>query len=455
MSCRAILSVLGALLLFAPLQAVAAARGSENGSHLEFSVPLENGRLHLRDVFEQACERLGMEAGDALQHLEWSIDVTSTLGRLQLHALNRCTDGVLEATVRDDAAVVRVDRKALGALLNRGAQQAEQWLAEAIGRDQQDGAEAMTYRLNFVTPTVARLPIADLPDPPQRVIVLIHGLDDPGFMWRDLIPHLHEHGYAVARFEYPNDTFISDATDLFAIALAQLREIGVQRVDIIAHSMGGLVTRDLLTRPAYYNGDGTGWTSPMGADQLPAVDRLIMLGTPNHGSHLARLRSVTELREHIYRSIRGDGSLLDALRDGWGEAGSDLLPGSAFLRRLNARPLATHTRHTVVAGQISPVDGDDISAIASRIRRLANMPNAPQWLQNALADQSVEQRAAKLLARAVDGLGDGCVTLESAKLEGVDDFEVVTANHLSMIVNYGFSTDTPPAIPIILQRLSE
>jgi len=443
------------LLLFASLQAVAAASDSENNSHLEFSVPLENGRLHLRDVLEQACERLGMEAGDALQHLEWSIDVTTTLGRLQLHALSRCTDGVLEATVRDDAAVVRVDRKALGALLNHGAQQAEQWLAKAIGRDQLGGAEAMTYRLNFVTPTVARLPIADFPDPPQRVIVLIHGLDDPGFMWRDLIPHLHEHGYTVARFEYPNDTFIRDATDLFAIALAQLREVGVQRVDIIAHSMGGLVTRDLLTRPAYYNGDGTGRTSPMGADQLPAVDRLIMLGTPNHGSHLARLRGVAELREHIYRSIMGDGSLFDALRDGRGEAGRDLLPGSAFLRRLNARPLATHTRHTIIAAQISPIDGDDISMIASRIRRLVNMPNAPQWLQNALADQSVEQLAAKLLARAVDGLGDGCVTLESAKLEGVDDFEVVTANHLSMIVNYGFSTDTPPAIPIILQRLSE
>src|SRR5690606_22143593 len=111
MSRHAILSVLGVLLLFASLQAVAAASDSENNSHLEFSVPLENGRLHLRDVLEQACERLGMEAGDALQHLEWSIDVTTTLGRLQLHALSRCTDGVLEATVRDDAAVVRVDRK--------------------------------------------------------------------------------------------------------------------------------------------------------------------------------------------------------------------------------------------------------------------------------------------------------------------------------------------------------
>ena len=53
-----------------------------------------------------------------------------------------------------------------------------------------------------------------------------------------------------------------------------------------------------------------------------------------------------------------------------------------------------------------------------------------------------------------DGVGDGVVSIESARLAGVDDFVTVEGNHLSMIRNVtASSTRLPPAIPIVLDRL--
>jgi pimeloyl-ACP methyl ester carboxylesterase len=282
----------------------------------------------------------------------------------------------------------------------------------------------------------------------------VHGLDDPGFMWRDLIPRLQNAEYHVARFEYPNDGPISESADLLADSLEQLKAAGVDRVDVVAHSMGGLVTRDVLTRPAYYAGDGSAGK----AARFPAIDRLIMLGTPNHGSKWARLRTLSELREHFYRAWEGETGWFSGFdADGAGEAGVDLLPDSDFLRRLNDRPLAMHTRYTIVAGQCGTELAEEVKQIVGRARDLADSDHAPTWLRE-LVSQERQETATSLLGETVNGLGDGCVTVESARLNGVDDFTVVAGNHLSMIVRIGPAKNderVPPAIPIILDRLAK
>jgi pimeloyl-ACP methyl ester carboxylesterase len=289
--------------------------------------------------------------------------------------------------------------------------------------------------------------LAEVAEVPSRVVVLIHGLDDPGFMWRDLIPALRGRGLTVARFEYPNDGPISDSADLFAAALRELRNRDVETVDIVAHSMGGLVTRDVLTRKAYYDGDGAG------TEDLPAVDRFIMLGTPNHGSNMARLRGLGELREHLYRAFNGDVPAFSFGEDGDGEAAIDLLPDSDFLRRLNARPLPTHTAFSIVAAQWSPLDGSDVKSLVRNVQEFAGSTNSSQWLRD-LANSGDGESAAALMTEAVNGLGDGCVTIDSTRIQGVEDFEVVRGNHLSMIVNITSKDVVPPAVPIVVNRLT-
>jgi pimeloyl-ACP methyl ester carboxylesterase len=248
--------------------------------------------------------------------------------------------------------------------------------------------------------------------------------------------------------EYRNDGPIAAAADHFAAELERMRSAGVRHVDVVAHSMGGLVTRDVLTRAAHYAGDGAG------GPRFPAIDRLVLCGTPNHGSKMARLRAISEIKEQVSRALGGNGTLLGGLSDGRGEAEADLLPGSAFLRDLNGRPPCAHTAMTIVAGRMSPLTPSDVADLADQLRRTARSANAPKWLTDLLDD--AEADAADLLDEAVRGVGDGCVTLDSARLSGVTDVEIVEANHVSMIVNVvPTSRKVPPAIPIILERLRE
>jgi triacylglycerol esterase/lipase EstA (alpha/beta hydrolase family) len=270
----------------------------------------------------------------------------------------------------------------------------------------------------------------------QRLVVLIHGLDEPGTIWNDLTPALVDAGFAVELFQYPNDQPVAPSAALLHAELTRLRERGVERIDIVAHSMGGLVARDALTRAEF--------------DQSlqPEVGRLIMVGPPNQGSPWAPLQPVSELREALIRwaGAFGDPEATETLAtDGAGEAAIDLTPGSAFLTELNSRPLPEGVEITIIAAQATPVDA---GALADATRSLLG-----------------EARGERVRAAAgdlVNSVGDGVVPLESTRIEGVDDFVVVSANHRSMLKRLALEREvrgdrgfTPPAIPIILDRLRE
>ena len=278
---------------------------------------------------------------------------------------------------------------------------------------------------------------------PARMVLLVHGLDDPGWIWKDLAPTLVETGFVVATMTYPNDGPIALSADLFAESLRSLRMLGVERVDVIAHSMGGLVTRDVLTRDVHYDGDARG------DGELPAIERLIMCGTPNGGSQFARVRVIGEVREHITRALGGRGHLFGGRVDGNGDAGRDLIPGSDFLRDLNARPPADHVAHTIIAARIVPVTGDHVDRLRGEDGE--DVEDAGWWRRRWRA---IRIGTAKLVERLVTGMGDGLVTLDSAGLEGIEDVVEVEGNHASLLSRVApFGTKDPPAIPIILDRL--
>ena len=85
------------------------------------------------------------------------------------------------------------------------------------------------------------------PDPSPggrgRDVVLVHGLDDPGKVWMNLAPRLEKAGYRVWIMTYPNDQPIVDSADLFLRELEDLAKKGIGEIDVVAHSMGGLVVR--------------------------------------------------------------------------------------------------------------------------------------------------------------------------------------------------------------------
>jgi pimeloyl-ACP methyl ester carboxylesterase len=287
---------------------------------------------------------------------------------------------------------------------------------------------------------------------PQRLVLLLHGLDEPGQIFNDLAPALAQAGYAVARFDYPNDQSPAVSADLLGESLAALGARGTQHVDLVAHSMGGLVARDALTRDTIYNGDGS---VDIANDSLPKVDRLILVGTPNLGSPWARLRAIGEIREQIVR-YRESGSydprqLLTFLSDGLGDAGEDLLPGSDFLAELNARPLPQNVEITTIIGEIATAEGPELAWVhESKVLR--------KLLGNRRMAELVDS-----IDELLTELGDGVVTARSARLEGVDDAPMVAASHRGMLLAIGAEksmrealtgeVQPPPAIEIILERL--
>lgn len=226
------------------------------------------------------------------------------------------------------------------------------------------------------------------------IVILIHGLDEPGQVWMNLAPVLYERGFRVLIMTYPNDQPITASTQFVFEQIAAFFKGEKREVSLVAHSMGGLISRDLLTDPKF------SYSQKAALGKVPRVKQLIMVGTPNHGAQLAQFRFFLEIRDQFHHLFDDNAHWLNGFLDGAGEAGIDLLPGSRFLTQLNSRPLPDHVDFQVIAGR-----------------------------------------------------GDGLVPVDSAKLNGVP-LTLVKGTHLTMIRNLSASSKrVPPAVPIIVKML--
>lgn len=276
-----------------------------------------------------------------------------------------------------------------------------------------------------------------------RVVVLVHGLDEPGGIWDQLAPALSSEGHTAVRFDYANDQPIALSAGSFLESLDELRERGVGSIDLVCHSMGGLVVRDAITREGF-------------VDRQIEVERLITIGTPHGGSPWARLRAVAEIREQVQRWLESDDLdpklLLGFARDGVGEAGTDLLPGSDFLVELDRRAMDPEIEITCIVGRTVGGQTSDMGSMMTT--GMLHDLIGPR-------DAGVIQ---KELTKLANELGDGVVPMSSAVLDGVSDVVVLEANHRSLVRNIELGeavrqlsglpkSDMPPAIEVVLDRL--
>lgn len=157
--------------------------------------------------------------------------------------------------------------------------------------------------INYKNPTVSRnnkLPV-----------VIVHGYSEPSWylmygIYRDLRKNDWQALYPVNLF--PNITDIKEQAKIVAARIDQAKkEQGVNKVDYVAHSMGGLIGR-------YYIQEMRGANS---------IDHLVTISTPHYGTQVAWL--------------------------GIGDAAKQMRPGSDFLSKLNAgNPIYGSIKYTSI-----------------------------------------------------------------------------------------------------------
>lgn len=123
----------------------------------------------------------------------------------------------------------------------------------------------------------------DLPPMSGRAVILVHGLVRSSRSFSVMARRLESEDCLVVPFDYPSTRCSIPAS---AWALAQVIESleGVDTIDLVVHSMGGLVLRCYLR--------------DFGDERL---HRAVLLGVPNHGARIAdRLHN-----NPLYRAIYG------------------------------------------------------------------------------------------------------------------------------------------------------
>ncbi|MCK0093246.1 alpha/beta fold hydrolase [Rhodococcus sp. F64268] len=178
-----------------------------------------------------------------------------------------------------------------------------------------------------------------------RPVVLVHGTGS-GMMqtWPIVAPQLADLGYCVYALNYGGaqavfdpDKTIWGVTDIEQSAVeirdfvdAVLEHTGSDKVDLVGHSQGGMLSRQYLK----FEG---------GADPLdPArnkVENLIMLGATNHGTSFNGLQQLYAMLA-IFGLTNGNDIVAQALFAGTnlGVAGQQQLIGSRVLAALNDGP---------------------------------------------------------------------------------------------------------------------
>lgn len=404
------------LSLFAPA-------GVASAAVTELRVPLHDGRLRTADLSAALCRELHLPE---CKPNVGEMDLRGAVGSQFVQSMNLALgEGCNVALAGDGAALlVRVD----SGKLPKDCEAAKRAVRvfTAAEAPEATAAQAAFYGI-------------DLPagfDPNRPLVLLVHGLDADKYNWQPMRELLAGVGYQSATFTYPSDQPIEDSAAFFGQHFAAVRQKYPRTpLHVVAHSMGSLVARAYIEGPTYAGG----------------IDRLILIAPPNHGSSWARWRAFLEIQEHYHLwQHEPNWHWTWMITDGLGEAGTDLKPGSKFLKALNARPRRDGVRYTIVAGthhEACRITADCVAATGGAI-----IPNrAAGWWGVRHCKAGIESAAAHFRER--EGDSDGPVKVKSAKLKGVDDFVLVHADHAALYVP--IDGNPPAAWSVVRERLGK
>lgn len=133
-----------------------------------------------------------------------------------------------------------------------------------------------------------------------KAVLLIHGIGRSSKSMSPLVRPLKEDGYTVIPFDYPSTRIPLEESAAYLRKVIDSLE-GIDTIDVVVHSMGGLVVRSYLA-----------------GEPDKRLRRMVMLGVPNLGAEMASLVE----NQPLFRAL-------------YGQAGQQLVGGkSAFAASL-------------------------------------------------------------------------------------------------------------------------
>jgi pimeloyl-ACP methyl ester carboxylesterase len=375
-------------------------------------IPIENNRVQLSTVVQELLRLSGSdvvlpeEAADQTLQLN---PATLPLGLLIWNrVLNPFGAGV---SVQNDQLRLEVDLKQL--------------------EEQLDDMEGRVLDL-FGVERSAVLHTLSGPEASGPPVVLVHGLDSGKRLFRGTCSLLVEKGYTVYFFEYPNDDGIERNAFRLSEALKTIPSEHRKNLSLVTISMGGVISQLMIESPELY---------------VDGVTRLIACVPPFQGSEMAALRGFVEVGDHAMDVVFQPSRALDVWGDGMGRAGLDLQPGSLLMEKLDQLERHPGVQYSILAGNKGMFDPAPLQAMRDRlVRREAENPMAETARRLAVERLNV-------MLNFQTPLGDGAVALESARLEGVTDRQILPYHHLQFLTGFVAEEEKIPALTEVLKRL--
>jgi len=178
-------------------------------------------------------------------------------------------------------------------------------------------------------------------DPRRLPVLFVNGISGSPQDWRTAMEKLDRRKYQAWFLYYPSGVRLDKAANGLAMAMLLLKQRhGFDRLAVVAHSMGGLISRGAIQRAV----------TQAGTNFIP---EFFTVSTPWNGQESAALAV-----EH-----------LDYPVPSW----RDMAPGSDYLREILSQPLPSGTRHDLMfsfqsSGGIGlPPDNDGVVGVASEL----------------------------------------------------------------------------------------
>lgn len=268
----------------------------------------------------------------------------------------------------------------------------------------------------------------------QRVI-LVHGFGSNANSLSPLANQLASDGLAVASFQYESHRGVLTAAKRLGVTLDDVaKAYPNDKIAIVTHSMGGLVARWLIEQ----------------SDSPPTnVNRLLMVAPPNAGSALALLSAASLVQrggasESLSPNQQQQIVQLDTqFSTMLGVGGGDLRPDSEVLQKLAQPSIPSNIQYSVLAGNDGPMPAQTAGmGLALKLAAAVAMPkNRDQTAQAPVNDAKQGPNTEKMMTVAgnwlefagqpewVSGQGDGVVSVQSTRLVGVTDHQVLPFRH--------------------------